>query len=145
MVPLLNCSNPAQRLCFRSLPSVCGKLQWSPRWERCVSLAGSLQLSIAVSLMQPAPLPSPFFQLQLLPGSRISHRPNVFTLIKLCQAPQEPSCWRNRKTNCLYQRMAISWTQSPNATWIIWTHKIYLNIYKHVPFEGFTPGVFHFN
>lgn len=58
MVALLACSHPAQLPCLSSPPSVIGKPQWSPRWERCVSLAGSLQQGLGVPLVQPAPLQS---------------------------------------------------------------------------------------
>lgn len=58
MVALLACSNPAQLPCLSSPPSVIGKPQWSPRWERCVSLAGSLPQGLGVPPVQPAPLQS---------------------------------------------------------------------------------------
>ncbi|TNN80904.1 hypothetical protein EYF80_008909 [Liparis tanakae] len=52
-------SDPAQLPGLSSTPSVFGKLQRSPRWERCVSLAGSLPQGLGAPLVPPAPCPAP--------------------------------------------------------------------------------------
>lgn len=62
MVALLAFSNPARLHCLSRPPSVIGKSQWSPKWECCVSLAGSSLQGLVVlllPLLQPAPLQSP--------------------------------------------------------------------------------------